>query len=739
PIHSVIFVHGLAGDPKDTWTFSPATNDRKVFWPLDLLPKDCPDVRILTWGYDVKIANKYRAADKNDIFSHARTLLYTLGRNRRLGQMTIFVAHSLGGIIVKEMLRRSDGSEEELCKDIIRSTAAVIFLSTPHHGSEFATLAEVARFAANAIGMDTNNKILGALVNGPELEIGRESFIVLWRKYDFSVKTFQESRAMSGVSFLQVVPHESSSLHDPREHAEVIDGNHSTMCKFSGADSQGYKSLSGEIKARVKMKKVGREPPFLNLQTDGHFEACLQSLAFVSMDTRYRNIQPALHRTCLWIYNNEQFRSWLSRDNVHEYHGLLRVKGKPGAGKSTLMKATAQKLGASESVPGRIIVIYFFDRRGDELQKSLLGLFRSMLHQILQKNRAMLQELVRIYKTKKDTEGDKWEWTEEELQEFLFSRMKTLPTVRFDLFIDALDECGEPQARQIFRLFSEFASSAVSNKANVNICFSTRHYPNITMGTCPEVVIEDENHGDIHDYVSSTLPIPQGPKESILRTGIANLITRRSSGIFLWAVFAVDMVCTDQDQGISFDRTNQKLQHLPANLDEMFTHLLQNMNPEDVKEAILLWQWVLFARWPLYLSELRQAISFSMNTEERAYLSLGEWKKKEAMQGLDYRMFMKKVLGLSKGLMEVIVHIQSTQEEDNTIKADMDQAAPGKPEVDQPSSRVQIIHESVREFFSDKAFQLLDPSTGSETISKGHYVLSKACYTYLCIDELRSL
>lgn len=82
-----------------------------MFWPADLLPQACPRARILVYGYDTKIT-KYGAAptNKNSIYSHAKDLLFALsretencitasGRQRQI----LFVAHSLGGIVIKEV------------------------------------------------------------------------------------------------------------------------------------------------------------------------------------------------------------------------------------------------------------------------------------------------------------------------------------------------------------------------------------------------------------------------------------------------------------------------------------------------------------------------------------------------------------------------------------------------------------------------------------------------------------
>jgi hypothetical protein len=79
-------------------------SDKTVFWPLDLLPTDCTGARILTFGYDTQITKGYAAADKSSIFSHGRDFLIELGRDREVqGRPLILVAHSLGGIVVKEV------------------------------------------------------------------------------------------------------------------------------------------------------------------------------------------------------------------------------------------------------------------------------------------------------------------------------------------------------------------------------------------------------------------------------------------------------------------------------------------------------------------------------------------------------------------------------------------------------------------------------------------------------------
>lgn len=150
----------------------------QVFWPKDLLPKDCPEARIMTWGYDTIVTQGFsRPTTKSNIFAHAKDLLYALDRERAESRPIIFVCHSLGGIIVKEVLRRSQMSSEELIRDIVESTLAVLFLGTPHRGSaEFAALGDMMRRIGSVVlRLDSNATILRALgSDSPELELCRD-------------------------------------------------------------------------------------------------------------------------------------------------------------------------------------------------------------------------------------------------------------------------------------------------------------------------------------------------------------------------------------------------------------------------------------------------------------------------------------------------------------------------------------------------------------------------------------
>lgn len=107
-----MLVHGLNGHPRNTWT---AKNG--VFWPSQLLPVSLKSAqaRVLTYGYNADVyafgAGGKGGPSTDMIHQHAQTLLANLALERKSEERSdvpiIWVAHSLGGILVKRALELS--------------------------------------------------------------------------------------------------------------------------------------------------------------------------------------------------------------------------------------------------------------------------------------------------------------------------------------------------------------------------------------------------------------------------------------------------------------------------------------------------------------------------------------------------------------------------------------------------------------------------------------------------------
>ena len=88
-------------------------------------------------------------------------------------------------------------------QDVYRSSSAIIFLGTPHRGSDHASLGETIKRIVSVVGFDAHGQILQALQPGSEiLELVREEFCDIWRERGFTVRTFQESQRIVGVRVL---------------------------------------------------------------------------------------------------------------------------------------------------------------------------------------------------------------------------------------------------------------------------------------------------------------------------------------------------------------------------------------------------------------------------------------------------------------------------------------------------------------------------------------------------------
>ncbi|ERF73050.1 hypothetical protein EPUS_08614 [Endocarpon pusillum Z07020] len=85
----IVFIHGLTGDREKTWSGKSAVTP----WPKILLPKELPQARILTFGYDAYIADWRAMVSKNRISNHSKNLLAALATHRE-NDDTVVPMHS---------------------------------------------------------------------------------------------------------------------------------------------------------------------------------------------------------------------------------------------------------------------------------------------------------------------------------------------------------------------------------------------------------------------------------------------------------------------------------------------------------------------------------------------------------------------------------------------------------------------------------------------------------------------
>ncbi|CZR52846.1 uncharacterized protein PAC_02723 [Phialocephala subalpina] len=718
-IADIVFVHGLQGHAMDTWTAkstgSEGANSTKIeskapsrglrfwskkdssktstpkstsniqqpitFWPYHLLREDCKKARILTWGYNSNVSEFFDgSANKGTILSHSRDLLGDL------------------------MLLRANDSEKERERNIYESTNAILFLGTPHRGGNFTEWGETARRIVSAVGFDTSRQNIRDLtIDSSTLEDYHERFLKLYNKRKFEICTFQEARGMTGTSFLslnQKVVDDVSSTFTGTETRYAIDANHIAMCRYSSKEDDGYRKVSrelrvlcGDIEKRVKEEDaMKQQKPYIS------------SLAFPEMNYRQEEVQDARLDSCTWILQHPIYETWLA-DN----HGLLWIQGKPGSGKSTLMKRIFQALCHEKSILGRIHLAFFFHRRGTPLQHTSLGMFRTMLHQLLAKVPSVSADFLKLCEEKRNFQGNAikdWEWREPELRRvFKSSLILAAKTHAVVIFVDALDEAGEDPARSIISYLHELKEQLLQSNCAVRICFACRFHPVVRTSDGIEICVDDENFKDISAYALSELRrqiLPRGDDLDALQARISN----KAFGVFLWVALVIPVIAKQYNEGRSMKEILEVLENTPPDLKAIYKHILGLIDPAFQRRTLYLMEWICLATRPLSLTELRYALAMDDSSihpfQESAQESAGFVESNVRMKDM--------AIGLSGGLAEVKLHYKE--------------------------HIIQFIHQSVNDFLLKDGFAWLDNNSAGNAIGRGHDRLARSCINYLKLGEV---
>lgn len=424
------------------------------------------------------------------------------------------------------------------------------------------------------------------------------------------------------------------------------------------------------------------------------------------MNSRKNDISDPANKTCTWLFEHSTYRKWLDQQQ-----GLLWIKGKPGAGKSTIMRHAFASMEKQAKHIKLILASFFFHGRGVKIQKTVLGLFRSLLHQILQQIPESLQTFSLLFKNRCEVEGnfgEKWDWQERDLQDFFKTHITEAAVAhRIQIYVDALDECGEKAARDIVRFFELTTAKSAFTKAFLGICFSCRDYPHVALENGLEIRVEDENHDDIGNYIKAN--IHNIIQHHDTAETILNEVMKKAYGSFQWTLLVIGKVIDLYNEGKSRRLLLKHVQGIPSELNYLYQKLLEDIDDETLPETLQLMQWICFALRPLSLTELRFAIIVGADSPWRSFRQCQE---AEEFTETDEQM-EKKVRFLSRGLAEVKQH--------------------------EGRQVVQFNHQSVKEYLLQHGLQILDKYANRDIVGRAHFRLSRSCIRYIAMDELSHL
>ncbi|KAL7895514.1 hypothetical protein HDV64DRAFT_95259 [Trichoderma sp. TUCIM 5745] len=431
-----IAISGLGSHPFGSW--QPHGPDKSFMWIRDELPRSVPGVRAVVYGYDSQLVGSNSFQSISDI---ARSLIGNLksgGWNLPSSKPIIFLAHSLGGIVLKDAIVQIADSNDRGVTDILTNLLGAIMFGVPNLGMQQSSLMAMVEGQANEmliqdLSRDNGSDYLRQLnkaFNG--LSIIR-TVKILWAyetKQSPTVIVREDGSWCKEGPSAALVNIDSATGHYHRKDKSLmipINKDHSNMVKFSRGDNDLGKILIS-LKELCSLKERLGQPLFATndasrdqqtlsgTNTDYYStservwaedEEVLVDLGSVltsvqeihdrlylpELDYRISQVEDPFQNTFKWIFDLDLFTHWLQ-----EGSGLFWIYGKPGSGKSTLMKYIFQSQVTEDLLHNwrksslNIKGGFFFHYRGTAMQKSFEGVLRSVIVQLLQPHRCAFQK-----------------------------------------------------------------------------------------------------------------------------------------------------------------------------------------------------------------------------------------------------------------------------------------------------------------------------------------------------------
>ncbi|PNP46477.1 hypothetical protein THARTR1_10799 [Trichoderma harzianum] len=395
-----------------------------------------PRVRAICYGYDSHLIGSTSFQTIGDI---ARSLIWDLrsgGWNLPSSRPIIFLAHSLGGIVLKEAIVQIANNGDRSVSGILNNLLGAVMFGVPSLGMQQSHLMAMVEGQANEMlvqDLSRENgthylRQLNKAFNGLSI-ISKVK--ILWayetQESHTTVKGLDGNWSENGPLAVLVNRDSATCNYNGNDGSLTIPINksHSNMVKFSRGDNdlgkiifslndflqnglgQPLLTANGAFQGRPALLEMNMDhrSAIEGVLTEG--EEVLSDLSSVSsavqeiyddlylpeLDYRITQIEDPFQNTFKWIFGLDLFTDWLRKGS-----GLFWINGKPGSGKSTLMKYIFQSPSTWELLHDwmrsslDVKAAFFFHFRGTAMQKSFEGVLRSLIIQVLQPHLTAFQK-----------------------------------------------------------------------------------------------------------------------------------------------------------------------------------------------------------------------------------------------------------------------------------------------------------------------------------------------------------
>ncbi|KAL7903891.1 NACHT domain-containing protein [Trichoderma velutinum] len=307
-----------------------------------------------------------------------------------------------------------------------------------------------------------------------------------------------------------------------------------------------------------------------------------------------------------WILEHRDFRQW--RDD--ERSRLLWIKGDPGKGKTMLLCGIVNELSPQtrlQDQKANTLLSYFFCQAADERINSATAVLRGLIYLVVKQQPLLISHIQEKYKDWgeaifKDVNA----WTA--LSEIFLNILEDLSLEQTYVIIDALDEC----VTDLLKLL-DFISTKSAIFSRVKWIVSSRNWPDIEEGldsaaqqmrVCLELN-EESISAAVDAYINHQVEWLARKKKynAITKNAVHHHLSSNSNNTFLW----VALVCQNLER-ILLQSPLRTLNKFPPGLDSLYKRMLEQIHDlEDIADTNFCYQilaTVLLVYRPVTLAEL---------------------------------------------------------------------------------------------------------------------------------------
>jgi hypothetical protein len=364
------------------------------------------------------------------------------------------------------------------------------------------------------------------------------------------------------------------------------------------------------------------------------FDMILSRLYFSDLPDRLESIPEAHQETFQWLFESDpqqynpndwdSFTKWLSSTSNDN---LFWATGKPGSGKSTLMKflfnddRTSKHLQAWTNGRPLVKAGFFFWNSGTVMQMSRMGLVQSILHKALSDDKKTLKQLFKHrWQQFVAFGGGRQPMTWPEVRRAFETMVAEPETPRtFFFMIDGLDEF-DGDSKELIDLVL-----GISKHSYVKVCVASR--PLLVFSDAfeerPSLRLEHLTRNDIRKYVifhfaNNRHYARLSKLEPDRAAKLIDDIADKAAGVFLWVYLVVQSLLDGLSNADRMSDLIARLEALPPGLEDLYDRLLHSLDVNYFRHACQLFRLVIHRQRPLLIE-----LYFADNEEDDTAMNIG--------------------------------------------------------------------------------------------------------------------